>query len=157
MDDQVYCYDLECNEAFLASRAMHWPMFRNGRLRTGCYVEPSITGVEEPDEFVPDVTGLHTIYPNPFNPVTRIVYDVARMSHVNITVYDVLGNRVYVLKDAIVRPGRYEISWTGTTDSGTSVASGVYFCRLAVDGVVQTKKMVLLRQQDNPVHSIFSI
>jgi hypothetical protein len=120
-------------------------MFRKGRLRTGCYIEPSLTGVEEPDEFVPAVTGLHTIYPNPFNPVTRIVFDVARKSHVNITVYDVTGGRVCVLKDEVARPGRYEISWAGTTDGGTSVASGVYFCRLAADGIVQTHKMILLR------------
>jgi photosystem II stability/assembly factor-like uncharacterized protein len=87
-------------------------------------------------------------YPNPFNPTTTIRYDIAKESHVVLKVYNILGQEVATLVDAMKRPGQYS-----AVLDGTRLASGVYFYRLQArqeDGgqagsVVDTKKLLLLR------------
>jgi len=101
--------------------------------------------VETPEDAAPEVTCIRAVYPNPFNPATRITFDVAERSLVRIAVYDVSGRKVCVLKDGFVNPGRHEVVWHGVTGSGSPVASGIYFCRLDAGAVSETIKMVLLR------------
>ena len=86
-------------------------------------------------------------YPNPFNPTTRIAYWVPEggSRHVQLFVYDVRGARVRTLVNEASTGGRFEVEWDGRDDSGTRVASGVYFYRLAQPGFTSTKKMVLLK------------
>jgi hypothetical protein len=88
---------------------------------------------------------LRSVCPNPFNPTTRISFELARSTHVYIAVYDVAGRRISVLQDAVTGEGRHEVVWNGRIDSGRAAVSGVYFCQLRADGVIQTKKMVLLK------------
>lgn len=84
--------------------------------------------------------------PNPFNPVTSIAYELARVGRVRLDVFDATGARVRTLVDAPRAAGTHRASWTGTDDAGRAVSSGVYFYRLAIDGaVVDTRKMVLLK------------
>jgi hypothetical protein len=64
---------------------------------------------------------------------------------VTLAVYDVSGRSVAVLVDREMEPGRYEAVWNGRTATGRIAASGIYFCRLAAGGAIETKKMVLLR------------
>ncbi len=84
-------------------------------------------------------------YPNPFNPVTVIDYSLGKRCHVRVTVYDLLGRMVRTIVDEEQSSGSHFIAWDGTSDSGSRVASGVYFYRLKAGDVVRTKKMVLLR------------
>ena len=97
------------------------------------------------EEILPAVTALRSIYPNPFNPATRITFDIHAHERVIIAVYDITGRRVRVLEDGVMDAGRHEVVWHGETDTGIEAASGIYFCRLVSGDVVQMKKMVLIR------------
>jgi hypothetical protein len=103
----------------------------------------SSTGVD--DGGTPAVTRLASIYPNPFNPSTRIVFDLREKTAIYIAVYDIGGRLVCTLKDGVLDAGRHEMTWRGVSDSGASVSSGVYFCRMGANGTLQTFKIVLLR------------
>ncbi len=105
------------------------------------YVEP--TGV---DEFEPARLALKGNYPNPFNPRTTIAYDLPTPSRVSIEVFDIAGRHVRTLVDGEPRDaGSHTAVWSGLDASGQRVASGVYLCRLEVDGVVFSRRMVLLK------------
>ncbi len=88
---------------------------------------------------------LHRNYPNPFNPSTRIDYELARAADVDLAVYDVLGRKVRQLVFERKSAGNYQITWDGKNIHGNDVQSGVYFYRLS-DGVQHiTEKMMLVR------------
>ncbi len=91
------------------------------------------------------VNRLSPAYPNPFNPVTTIRYEVAHGSRVELTIYDVAGRRIRTLVDSDVAGGRHEAVWYGTDTRGRPVASGVYFCRLRIGLYNATQRLILLR------------
>ncbi|HEY5132430.1 MAG TPA: T9SS type A sorting domain-containing protein, partial [Candidatus Krumholzibacteriaceae bacterium] len=143
-DDSLYAYELCTSKAPLD--ALPWPMFRRSPSRTGSYGYEPVSGVDgDQGTGTPSVTSLRSIYPNPFNPATRIAFDLSARSSVQVAIYDVSGRTVAVLVDRAMEPGRYEVIWNGRTTAGRIAASGVYFCRLKAAGLVETKKMVLLR------------
>ncbi|RKX22209.1 MAG: hypothetical protein DRP45_11580, partial [Candidatus Zixiibacteriota bacterium] len=84
-------------------------------------------------------------YPNPFNPNTTIEFSVNQSAQVQLSIYNVSGQRVTTLLDDYVEAGTTTLDWNGTTSSGTTAVSGIYFYGLSIDGNEQTKKMVLLR------------
>ena len=121
-----------------------------GALPTGCIqsVNPVDTG--QPDEIdAPRQTYLAQNVPNPFNPVTRIEFDLARDGLVSLKVYDVAGRLVRTLIDAPLTRGRYTgekaTVWDGLGSSGERVSSGIYFYQLNAPGYLATRKMVLLK------------
>ena len=80
-------------------------------------------------------------YPNPFNPSTKITFDIPVDSKVKLTVYDMLGREVARLVDNEFRTaGRYEAEF-----SGASLAGGVYFCRIDAGKFAGTRRMVIVR------------
>ena len=91
----------------------------------------------------PAAYALHRCYPNPFNPSTRIVYDVAAPGPVKLSIYDARGREVRTRVAQSQTAGRYEQIWQGRDDAGTQVASGLYIVRLVADGVSETRKIVL--------------
>ena len=103
----------------------------------------NITGNSElPKEF-----RLYNNYPNPFNPSTKIKFDIPKSSYVKLIVYDVLGRELKTLVNEKLNAGRYETNW-----DGSSYPSGVYFYRIAIhsdkmvtDDFASIKKMILLR------------
>lgn len=88
----------------------------------------------------PESFALHNNYPNPFNPVTTIPFDIASDSRVSIIVYDILGRQISVLVNGQVPAGTYRAQF-----DGSRYASGVYFVRMVADGNVMTKKMMLVK------------
>ena len=88
---------------------------------------------------------LNQNVPNPFNPTTKIRFYLSRATHVNLSVYNVMGELIAILVDRNMTEGRKEINWNATNDRGRSVESGIYFYRLTADGIAQDKKMVLLK------------
>jgi hypothetical protein len=144
-NDSVYCYDLGCSSAYRNDMALCWPMFRHDARRTGCYASQLATDADIPVESTPSVTALRSIYPNPFNPATKITFDLKKRSPVLIVIYDVAGRRVCTLVDGIREAGRHDVTWQGTSDGGYPAASGVYFCRFRTTGRIETRKMILLR------------
>ncbi|GEM_PF-6541797 len=93
---------------------------------------------------------LHQNFPNPFNPSTTIVYELAKPSHVVLKIYNNLGQEVRVLVRQFQSPGRKSVSWDGRDETGLSVSGGVYFSRLTVFQSRQivftdTRKLVLAK------------
>lgn len=89
---------------------------------------------------------LQANYPNPFNPTTTIEYSVSKTATVDLSVYDVTGRLVRVLDAGTREPGVYTATWDGTDMKGEWLASGIYFCRLKLEGEISlTRKMVLIR------------
>ena len=106
-----------------------------------------VTGIGEPtvSQDMPGSFALEQNYPNPFNPETIIRYHLPKSGHVEIVIFNLLGQRVRVLVDEVRRAGSHEVPWDGTDEYGHQVASNVYFCRLKAGESVQIKKMVLMR------------
>ena len=96
-------------------------------------------------EVLPSDFVLSQNYPNPFNPTTQIAFDLPTKSHVALTVYNVLGQRVITLVNEKLAAGKYVADWNGRSSGGNEVASGIYFYRLHTEQFTQTKKMVLLK------------
>ncbi len=95
---------------------------------------------------IPRNYALAQNYPNPFNPVTNITYEIPTAGNVNLVVYNLLGQKVTTLFSGNRSIGRYTAIWSGTTEAGMKVASGIYFYRLeAPGGVNLTRKMLLLQ------------
>jgi hypothetical protein len=103
------------------------------------------TGVDGDAGAMPSVTRIASIYPNPFNPSTRIAFEVSARTRVEISIYDVSGRRVAVIMDREMEAGRYEVSWHGRTIAGGVAASGIYFCTLRAGSTMETRKLLLVR------------
>ena len=83
--------------------------------------------------------------PNPFGLSTTISYSLPASSHVRLTVFDVAGREVAVLRDAVEEAGPHEVSWYGTSDDGRRLGAGTYFVRLNAAGGTRTAKLMLVR------------
>ena len=94
---------------------------------------------------IPDVFALHQNYPNPFNPVTTIRFDVPQESHVQMDIYNILGQRVRTLINGTMQPGYHAIRWNGTNDTGKPLASGMYIYRIHSSEFTSVKKLVLMK------------
>jgi hypothetical protein len=79
-------------------------------------------------------------YPNPFNPTTKIKYQIPQLSFVTLKIYDVLGSEVALLVQGEKSLGSYQVEF-----NATGLPSGVYFYRLQAGNFVETKKMVLMK------------
>ena len=100
-----------------------------------------ITSVtQEYQDIIPVETILYLNYPNPFNPITTIKYDIIKAQDVNVIVYDILGREVVTLVNEQQQPGSYEVKWDASI-----VSSGIYFYQLRTKDYVNTKKMILLK------------
>jgi len=100
----------------------------------------SLHGIDLPTEFA-----LHNNYPNPFNPVTNILYDIPEVSDVKLEIYNVMGQRVRTLVQGTQEPGRYQIIWNATNDFGQALSSGMYIYRIQAGDFVSVKKLVLMK------------
>ena len=84
-------------------------------------------------------------YPNPFNPVTTLRYDLPENNHVNITIYDMIGRQVKNLINQTQDAGYRSVRWNATDDYGKPVSAGIYLYQIQAGEYMQTKKMVLLK------------
>jgi DNA/RNA endonuclease YhcR with UshA esterase domain len=88
---------------------------------------------------------LYPNFPNPFNPETRIRFQLAENSDVKLMVYDVLGRKVRTLVSDRMDAGHHVINWDGLNDAGTDVASGMYVYRIKAGDFISHRKMLLVR------------
>jgi len=93
----------------------------------------------------PVTSSLSVAYPNPFNPVTTLRYDLAEAGEVRLTIYNVAGQVVRRLASGRQVAGQYSVIWDGRDDAGRAVATGVYLARLEAGAFRQTQKMLLLK------------
>ncbi|MCK4384626.1 MAG: S8 family serine peptidase [candidate division Zixibacteria bacterium] len=110
-------------------------------------VVEKLTDVEEEQFTVAEPTRyeLFQNYPNPFNPQTKIRYYLPEATWVNLTIYNLLGQRVRTLVDEYQNAGAKAMFWDGKDEKGNQVASGIYFHQLKTEEFSQTRKMVLIR------------
>lgn len=94
---------------------------------------------------IPETYQLSQNYPNPFNPETKIDYQLPTDGWVELSVFNVLGQKVRTLTAEEKAAGSYTATWDGRDDSGLSAASGVYFYRLHAGSFTSTKRMILMR------------
>ena len=97
------------------------------------------------EEMLPEVFALHNNYPNPFNPITNIRYDIPEVSDVRIDIYNINGQRVRTLVSREHQPGRYKIQWNATNEFGSPVASGMYIYKIHAKDFVSVKKLLLMK------------
>jgi Leucine-rich repeat (LRR) protein len=99
------------------------------------------TGVSDSDNLRPKQFALLQNYPNPFNPVTRINYQLPMSDYVELSIYNLLGQKVAILVSEKQNAGHYHVEW-----NASGFASGVYYYRLSTgEGFVQTKKCIVFR------------
>jgi subtilisin-like proprotein convertase family protein len=118
-----------------------------GTVNTWCVkvVGGAPTAVDEGETEAPVRYELVGARPNPFNPMTSVVYGAPQAGAVRVSVYSAGGREVRVLVDGPVDAGYHEVVWDGRDGSGTPMASGVYFVRMDAPGYSGSVKAVLLK------------
>lgn len=106
----------------------------------GIILDATATAVRVSGPVMPTKFDLKQSYPNPFNPTTMIVYDVATTGNVKISVYNVLGQKVATLVDGIRLPGEYNVSF-----DGSRFASGMYMYVMSAGSFTSMRKFVLVK------------
>tara|TARA_Y100000590_G_scaffold454216_1_gene600604 strand:+ start:103 stop:1137 length:1035 start_codon:yes stop_codon:yes gene_type:complete len=88
---------------------------------------------------------LYDAYPNPFNPVTILRYDLPEETMVKITILNMMGRKINTLASSQQSAGHKSIRWNGTNDKGAPVSAGLYLYKIEAGQFRQTKKMILLK------------
>ncbi len=99
-----------------------------------------LTGIEPVSNEIPSVFRLYENYPNPFNPVTKIKFDIAKNTIAKLYIYDILGRIVDAPVNGELNAGRYEISF-----DASKLSSGVYFYKLVTNDFTDTRKMLMIK------------
>lgn len=120
-----------------------WPQYGHDRYRTFQYgfIPPDEPiGIQPISNSIPEEFQLYQNFPNPFNPNSKIKFQIAKLSGVKLVVFDVLGREVSTLVDEQLKPGTYEINF-----DGSNLSSGVYYYKLIADEYTETKRMALIK------------
>ncbi|MEQ8578738.1 MAG: T9SS type A sorting domain-containing protein [Balneola sp.] len=110
---------------------------------TGAVIDSMVITSNEEDDLIsdiPDETSLGQNYPNPFNPSTTIPFSLKEAANVEITIYNMLGQKVTSLVNEKFAAGNHFATW-----DASSLASGMYIYRLKAGNVVKTKKLMLIK------------
>jgi len=99
-----------------------------------------ISGITGNTNEIPSEFKLYNNYPNPFNPSTKIRFDIPHVTNAKLIVYDVLGREVTRVFEGSLKAGRYSLDF-----DASNLPSGVYFYRLITDSFTDTKKMLLIK------------
>ena len=92
------------------------------------------------DSLIPDDYTLHSIYPNPFNPITNIIYGIPEYSNVHIKIYDISGRLIETIFKGYVEAGYHQYTWNAKTHS-----SGVYLIQINYGKQILKKKIILMK------------
>ena len=99
----------------------------------------------EVDDLVPMEFAISNAYPNPFNPTVNIDFSIPEVADINIQIFDLLGRSVFSHKQQFSAPGNYKFKWNGLTNSGTSIASGVYLVNISHKSNLYQQKITYLK------------
>lgn len=107
----------------------------------------SISETTVTDENSPAVIGIQLVgnYPNPFNPATTIIYRLDNAAEIELTVYNVKGQRIDRFQQSHHSGGIFSYLWNGSKENGEVAASGVYFYELRSGRFVSSKRMILIK------------
>ncbi|MCK5380975.1 MAG: T9SS type A sorting domain-containing protein, partial [Candidatus Latescibacteria bacterium] len=116
-------------------------------LRALQWLDSSVTSVEEEShaQVVPKEFGLSQNFPNPFNPTTEIRFALPEAGHVQLSVFNLLGQEIRVLAEGFRELGTYRVRWDGKDGHGLEAATGVYLVRLEAGSFSATRRMVLIK------------
>ena len=109
------------------------------------YVRNPLTAINDIQPKVITDFKLHQNFPNPFNPVTNIKYELAKSEVVKLTVYNLSGQVIRTLVNGTVGAGSHTTNWNATDQTGNRVSAGVYLYTLQAIGFTETRKMILLK------------
>ncbi len=110
-----------------------------------CLTKSTATLVREQKTFAPTSFVLMQNHPNPFNPETTIEYQLPQPAQIRLAIYNLLGQEIKTLVDGERPAGRFAAQWHGRNEQGQMAPSGVYLYRLQAGGIVDLKKMLLIR------------
>lgn len=100
----------------------------------------AIEDTEHPQTFI-----LRPAYPNPFNPATRIQYDLLIAANITVAIYNITGKHVTTLINQPQEPGFKKIAWDATDRTGNQVGTGIYFYRINAGYYFKTGKLILIK------------
>ena len=104
----------------------------------------SPSGIEE-EWPLPTTFEISSNYPNPFNPVTNIKFQLPQVSDVKLVVYNMLGQKIRTLVDGNKDIGYYNIQWDGKNENGRQVATGIYIYKFEAGNFIKSQKMILMK------------
>ena len=88
---------------------------------------------------------LNQNYPNPFNPVTEISFNNQVDGNIELSIFNIKGQKIKTLLNSSVTKGDHSVKWSGDDETGKSVSSGIYFYQLKTDNYSSIKKCLLLK------------
>lgn len=88
---------------------------------------------------------VYSNFPNPFNPATRISFDIPKADRTIIDIFDVQGRKVKTCLNSLLESGHHSVVWHGKDAYGNQVASGMYFYQIRYGSHIVTRKMLLMR------------
>jgi hypothetical protein len=128
------------NDVYIANQYMQEFKKRYNELGgTTVFNIPVLTSVED-DEIVPSTLVLEQNYPNPFNPVTTISFTLPVSEYVDLSVYNLLGQKVAVIYSGLANSGKTVVDF-----NASALSSGIYFYTLSTQSDSFTKKLMLLK------------
>jgi hypothetical protein len=104
----------------------------------------NLTGIND-NTNLPEALELAQNYPNPFNAETMISFSLSQPGHVELSINNILGQKVYDWSDDIGQAGYVSMRWNGKSNEGSEVPSGVYFYQLRTSEGTLTRQMTLLK------------
>ena len=141
-----------------------WEKFEDGNYNDfGCVLSPSycwgydidlwvgavhsadVVNIDNYNVIFPERLRIYNAYPNPFNPITSLSYDLPEDGLVNIAIFDMMGRIVKTLVNGSQTAGFKSVQWDATNDRNEPVSAGLYLYTIQSGEFRQTKKMVLLK------------
>lgn len=93
----------------------------------------------------PESAVLYPGYPNPFNPESRIRFELLKNTEVKLSVFDVNGRLIRTLANGFFSAGQHEMVWQGNSNSGEAVVSGTYIVRLNTENTQEVQRIILMK------------
>ena len=103
-----------------------------------CFVSADVTDVIKSSTYIKS-------YPNPFNPSTTIEFYIAHDENVKLSVYNLRGQKIYILVNNYLNAGNHTVVWNGIDSYDNPVSSGIYFLFLEAGTFTDTLKIMLIK------------
>nr|MCS5612747.1 T9SS type A sorting domain-containing protein [Candidatus Poribacteria bacterium] len=129
----VFQIDNVCVPIFSTQRVKPWFDYVGG------------ASIESDESLIPNKFALFDNYPNPFNPTTQIAVDLPEAAFTELTVWNIMGQKVVTLHSGELNAGRHSISFDGRDTNGKQLTSGMYIYRVKAGKYNAAKKMTLMK------------
>lgn len=148
LNDGIDLTELAVDNALLAEgQAYRWrAKYRDENLHwTPWSAEFQFTVVDPTSVDLPEKTGLLNCFPNPFNPSTTVQYTLLYSGQVNVSIYNLDGQKITTLVNQQEEAGPHSALWDGTDSRGKQLTSGIYLLKMETAETVEVQKVALVR------------